>query len=137
MIPIYRAKKIDSDEYVEGIFNSVNKILTHTVGWQVVGNVKCDTYFGELIDPSTLAIHFPDMIDSEGIKIFASLSEDGRGGDIAESECSNLLIVFRDNSFVLVHEPTCRAEAEGECKTDILNKKCIEVYNLKVTGIQQ
>ena len=34
------------------------------------------------IDPSTLAIHFPDMIDSEGTKIFASLSEDGKGGDI-------------------------------------------------------
>ena len=33
------------------------------------------------IDPSTLAIHFPDMIDSEGTKIFASLSEDGKGGD--------------------------------------------------------
>jgi len=34
------------------------------------------------IDPSTLSINFPDMLDLEGTKIFASLSEDGKGGDI-------------------------------------------------------
>ena len=38
------------------------------------------------IDPTTLAIHFPDMLDSQGNKIFASLSKDGRGGDIVEFE---------------------------------------------------
>ena len=34
------------------------------------------------IDPTTLSIHFPDMLDSQENKIFASLQEDGKGGDI-------------------------------------------------------
>lgn len=40
-----------------------------------------------LCDYDTRSINFEDMIESEGSKIFASLSEDGRGGDIVE--CSN------------------------------------------------
>jgi len=69
MIPIYRAKKIGSDEYVEGYY--FPQFNTHYI------------FNGESIeiDPSTLAINFPDMTDSEGTKIFASLSEDGKGGD--------------------------------------------------------
>ena len=73
MIPIYRAKKIDSDEYVIGY-------LTKS---------ECDDDFliranGEyhFIDISTLSIHFPNMLDVKGDKIFASLNEDGKGGDI-------------------------------------------------------
>lgn len=37
------------------------------------------------IAPEYLSINFEDMLDSEGNKIFASLSEDGKGGDIAKS----------------------------------------------------
>ena len=73
-IPIYRAKKIDSDEYVEGYY------IRENTGHFVQG---CNEFSGvfKIIDPSTLAIHFPNMLDSEGTKIFASLSEDGKGGD--------------------------------------------------------
>ena len=38
------------------------------------------------IKNDTLSINFSNMIDSEGNKIFASLSEDGKGGDIVELE---------------------------------------------------
>lgn len=75
MIPIYRAKKIDSDEYVEGWYSDEPDMGTHYIRFYAL-NYE--------IDPSTLAIHFPDMIDSEGTKIFVSLSEDGKGGDIVE-----------------------------------------------------
>ena len=37
------------------------------------------------IDPTTLSIHFPNIIDSQGNKIFASLQEDGKGGDICQT----------------------------------------------------
>jgi len=95
-IPIYRGQKIDSDEYVEGDF-------VHTPDNDEIENVyqifKRDIVCGDMeiapdIDPSTLAIHFPSMIDSEGTKIFASLSEDGKGGDIS----SNGMFVFIQNS---------------------------------------
>ena len=74
MIPIYRAKKIDSDEWVEGYVvisgeNDIDYYICPFLGYQ------------EQIDPNTLAIHFPNMIDKNGKKIFASLNEDGVGGD--------------------------------------------------------
>ena len=80
-IPEYRAKKIDSDDYVKGYLTSCKSIY------------EKDYYITKghnhpiiEIDPSTLAIHFPDMIDSEGTRIFASLSEDGTGGDRFNAE---------------------------------------------------
>lgn len=72
-IPIYRAKKIDSNKYIEGyylIMGSKHCIYENKLQTEVV-----------CIDPTTLSIHFPNMIDKNGKKIFASLSEDGKGGD--------------------------------------------------------
>ena len=83
-IPIYRAKKINNDEYVIGfyVFSNIDRD-THLIRidetyWEDTGLVYSEVE----IDPSTLAIHFPDMLDRKGNKIFASLSEDGKGGDI-------------------------------------------------------
>ena len=84
-IPIYRAKKIDSDEYVIGFYSSAydihHYIITH-LGVDTKANLvyQMSTDIHK-IDPSTLAINFPDMLDSQGNKIFASLSEDGKGGN--------------------------------------------------------
>lgn len=73
--PIYRAKKIDSDEWVDGF------LQRDGIGYFTLTNYLPPVgYRYENIDPSTLAINFPDMLDSEGTKIFASLSEDGKGG---------------------------------------------------------
>ncbi|MCR8711310.1 hypothetical protein [Aliarcobacter butzleri] len=104
MIPIYRAKKIDSGEYVEGYYfhqewtgdypsedseereekirHFITGFTTHDIWDDEEGHFK---FMGiDEIDPTTLAINFPDMLDNEGNKIFASLSEDGKGGDIYE-----------------------------------------------------
>jgi hypothetical protein len=73
-IPIYRAKKIDSDDYVEGWLVE-NEIIIQEFSPEYTMEYHDGCYF--YIDQSTLAIHFPDMIDSEGTKIFASLSKNG------------------------------------------------------------
>ncbi len=78
-IPTYRAKKIDSDEYVEGFLHTGFTIAS-IVDFSN-NDIPNIAVLVSCIDESTLAIHFPDMIDSEGTKIFASLSEDGKGGD--------------------------------------------------------
>ena len=97
-LPIYRAKKIDSDEYITGNYIKVqNKYYIYEDGTSDIylddeecfedGSINGEIRIYDLIfeiDPSTLAIHFEDMLDSEGNKIFASLSEDGKGGDIVE-----------------------------------------------------
>ena len=76
-IPIYRAKKIDSEEYAEGWLKTCTD--TGVILW-----IQTRQWIDCQIDETTLAIHFPDMIDSEGNKIFASLSEDGKGGSITK-----------------------------------------------------
>ena len=83
MIPIYRAKKIDSNEYVIGYLLPEYKGKFYlSVEWS--SDFDGDTPDFVQIDISTLSIHFPDMLDSQGNKIFASLNGDGKGGDIVE-----------------------------------------------------
>ena len=77
MIPIYRGLKLGTEnEYVEGQY------LVYK-GYPTI----FDEYGlnGIEIDKSTLSIHFPDIIDSQGNKIFSSLQEDGKGGDICQT----------------------------------------------------
>lgn len=76
-IPLYRAEKINNGENIEGFFSD----YTDGDTMEYIALIENDISTFR-IDPSTLAIHFPDMIDSEGNKIFASLSESGKGGDI-------------------------------------------------------
>lgn len=157
-IPVFRAKKIDSDEYVVGNFdNGVLNNHKHIVcggtntefiydntedenGKSHMGECFCfdceeygeqynkdenlntfisnfvrKTYYIRTkekcieIDPITLAIHFPDMLDSQGNKIFASLSKDGKGGDIMQSEYYTRPVIYRKGMFYL---------KDGHCLAD-------------------
>ena len=87
------------------------------------------------IAPEYLSISFEDMIDSEGTKIFASLSEDGRGGDnleILDCESSEYVAVYNKNMFSYGAKNVNPAEDEWYFES---------FYELdgdiKVTGIQQ
>ena len=94
-IPQYRAKKIDSDEYIIGelVSDSVGQkiILEDCVVYDEFKSDEVWKYgitnsFSSIIEPTTLSINLSDMIDSNNKPIFASLSEDGKGGDILFSE---------------------------------------------------
>ena len=79
-IPIYRAKKIDGNEWVDGYYTNNEYDGKHEILYAV--SDEFETWFDHTeIDPNTLAIHFPNMIDKNGKKIFAGLCEDGIGGD--------------------------------------------------------
>ena len=82
MIPEFRAKKVDSDEYVEGFYVEVGS-AKHIYVNKIVGFRTCS------IDTSTLAIHFPFMIDNDKNKLFASLK--GKKG------ASKVLIKFNED----------------------------------------
>lgn len=84
--PTYRAKKRNSDEYIEGQFCVYSG---HPTIFDANGNN------GTHIEQSTLAIHFPTMISREGTKIFASFdSDNGTGGDIVEIVDNYYVFVF-------------------------------------------
>ena len=72
---LFRAKEKNSNNYVIGYeyYNHVEDeyYITHYVSGS---NYK--------IDRTTRSINIEDMIDVKGNKIFASLNEDGKGGDI-------------------------------------------------------
>ena len=87
-IPIFRGKKIDGDEYVIGYL--LPSLLRNSEFLRIMsenGNI----YF---LHQSTLSIHFSDMLASDSdrllpngekdLRIFASLSNDGKGGDLVE-----------------------------------------------------
>ena len=83
-IPICRAKKIDSDEYIEGYLMGV----VQEDNLCSIREQNADYIGGDICILTTLAIHFPNMLDIQGNKIFASLSEDGKGGDIVKIKTS-------------------------------------------------
>ena len=95
-LPIFRAKRIDSNEYVIGY------LLQDCFGFYIIQTdnaLRCESLNNESIEinPATLAIHFPDMIDSQGNKIFASLQEYGKGGDVFKDEDGHKVVVKYQN----------------------------------------
>lgn len=146
MIPIFRAKEFDSGEYVTGFLYQdlicyipsdgfkpdEYKKAVDTETWFIMDNLSHTS----MIDTTTLSIHFPDMLDSQGNKIFASLQEDGKGGDIClcESGVKHLLLF---NGFSVVGINT---DFFGKFKGTIhngINKNFIKNTNYKVIGIQE
>ena len=73
-IPIYRAKKIDSDKYEIGF------LLNNMIVTAYEQEVKRDGIYWKSIttskiDPATLAIHFPDAINTNSEKVWYNLEE--------------------------------------------------------------
>jgi len=90
-IPTYRAKRIDNGEYITGDLFYGKFISTSKWDSRPAVNSTDDFNFDfgsgnpslsyDEIDPSTLAINFPGMVDKNNKFIFASLSKCGNGGD--------------------------------------------------------
>ncbi len=80
-IPIYRAKKIDGSGWIKGHYvqaaNGSQELIHYVLPTYIHIYDACEYE----VDPKTLAIHFENMISMTSKKIFASLSEDGVGGD--------------------------------------------------------
>ena len=53
------------------------------------------------IAPEYLSISFEDMIDREGTKIFASLREDGKGGDNLQYQEAEWETIYEDCQFII------------------------------------
>ena len=99
-IPIYRAKSNErKNTYVEGFLIGVDE----DIGLCTI-RTKDDYIGGEICYLDTLSIHFPDMIDSQGNKIFASLQEDGKGGDIMQDDEYIGIAKYIDCQFVVEYE---------------------------------
>ena len=145
MIPIFRAKKLDSDKYIIGQYietefsneeycdiEEQETIIKHCIikDFRTIHDdyEYCNFDITE-IDIATLAIHFPDMLDSQGNKIFASLQEDGKGGDV----CSvNDYIDSGLNGIAIYQNYGFRIDRKGKAMGISLSST-----DIKIIGIQQ
>lgn len=135
-IPKYRAKKIDSDEYVIGYL----KITKYNNRTEYVINFSYDSssIFGESeIDPTTLAINFHDMKDSENNPIFASLSKCGKGGDIADLDDGHREIVFIWHKYAMCIDTIVKREIKPYNKKFISLIPQLFIFRTKIIGIQK
>ncbi len=86
MTPIYRAKKIDSNEWVEGYYVPDSDGRGKSTHYLIPSYIHIYDACEYEIDLSTLSIHFSNMVSVNGKKIFASLDDkNGIGGDICKS----------------------------------------------------
>ena len=92
-LPIYRAFSETFDKYILGVpYFSDGRYYMLVDDCNKNNNIGSGSY---PIDETTLSIHFPDMLDSKGNKIFASLQEDGKGGDIVKIRDSDFKYVYK------------------------------------------
>ena len=112
---LFRAKEKNSNNYVIGYeyYNHVEDeyYITHYVSGS---NYK--------VDRTTRSINIEDMLDSHINKIFASLQEDGKGGDIMQDDEYFGIAKYKDCQFVVEYE---------DCIDNIDNG------NFEVIGIQK
>ena len=119
-IPIYRAKEKDSDEFIHGYF----------IDMQIVPINKDNStayHLAKEIDVNTLSINFQNMLDKNGKKIFASLNEDGIGGDILTLKDMKKIAKYskEDSAFILIENNS----------GGFMNKKYCN--NFKIIGIKE
>ena len=114
MIPIFRAKHYRDDVYFIG------SLIGKEDEYYIIEDE--DMEYHRPIDITTLAIHFPNMLDCQGNKIFASLSKDGKGGDIMKDDEYYGIAKYKDSRFVVEYENV---------------EECLYEGNFEVIGIQE
>lgn len=122
--------EVYSDEYIQGnLVNDRDGYYIFDVRFFPASSMPMDKFIE--IDPSTLAIHFPDMIDSEGTKIFASLSEDGKGGSLVQMKDEGIV------KFKYDHLGICLSKIEKNFYIPMTQYQEVRYVFEKVTGIQE
>ena len=140
-IPLYRAKRIDSEDYVIGSYIAgLYAIIPNELQAKVI-NGKIDIDLSEIlkmrvIDITTLAIHFPKMLDSENNKIFASLREDGKGGDLCEIDNGARFGVFIWHKYAMCIDLKCTKVVDWKSEFKELKPQEYKTRT-KVIGIQK
>lgn len=115
-LPIYRGKSIKTKQYVEGYLKTCTDTGAN-VYW-----IQTKDWIDYLIDPRSLCISFPDMLDINGVRIFASLSTSYNVGDIMKDDEYYGIAKYINCEFVVEYENCYDNISEG---------------NFEVVGIQE
>lgn len=74
-LPLYRGKSIKTKQYVEGYLKTCTDTGAN-VYW-----IQTKEWVDYQVEPESLSISFKDMLSTTNTRIFASLSNLGKGGD--------------------------------------------------------
>ena len=138
-LPIFRGLKLGTkNEYVEGFLTRSRCYSgVYILPSNYNQNENIEGYEDEIseIDPTTLSIHFPTMLDTQGNKIFASLNEDGRGGDLVGYVEGHINYNVAERYVILEDGVLFLRDIIPNIKKYTLNKEIASWY--KIYGIQQ
>lgn len=115
-LPIYRGKSIKTKQYVEGYLKTCTDTGAN-VYW-----IQTKDWIDYQIDPMSLCISFPDMLDINGVRVFASLSTSYPVGDIMKDDEYYGIAKYINCEFVVEYENCYENISEG---------------NFEVVGIQE
>ena len=125
-LPLYRGKSIKTKQYVEGYLKTCTDTGAN-VYW-----IQTKDWIDYQIEPETLSISFPGMLDNENNRIFASLAKSGKGGNITKTK-DGWKVYKRVHLF---STDGTRAGKDLDIM-EILSKKYNSVLDIKVIGIQE
>ena len=82
-LPLFRARIVGSKKYAIGHYNYNRNTDTHYITYtdEVKDGFKFGRQYSKKIEIDTLAISFPNMLDENNERVFASLQKSGKGGD--------------------------------------------------------
>jgi hypothetical protein len=119
-IPVYRVKTLDG-EWIEGLITWDSEFGCE----RIIQREKAGTSIHSF-DPETLAIHFPDMNDKNGERIFAALNDSGVGGSV---------VIYSDVLSNVKYKDTIIYACSSDRMFPIY--EYIEIAECKVTGIYE
>ena len=115
-LPIYRGKSIKTKQYVEGYLKTCADTGAN-IYW-----IQTKDWIDYQIDPMSLCISFPDMLDINGVRVFASLPTSYNVGDIMKDDEYYGIAKYINCEFVVEYENCYDNISEG---------------NFEVVGIQE
>ena len=115
-LPIYRGKSIKTKQYVEGYLKTCTDTGAN-VYW-----IQTKDWIDYQIDPRSLCISFSDMLDINGVRIFASLPTSYNIGDIMKDDEYYGIAKYINCEFVVEYENCYDNISEG---------------NFEVVGLQE
>ena len=106
-LPIYRGKSIKTKQYVEGYLKTCTDTGAN-VYW-----IQTKDWIDYQIDPRSLCISFSDMLDINGVRIFASLPTSYNVGDIMKDDEYYGIAKYINCEFVVEYENCYDNISEG------------------------
>lgn len=86
-LPIYRAKELKKEDYIE--FQGFLPISNVNILGSKAGCAKLND--GTIVDLDYLSISLPKMVDKNKTRVFASLNDEGKGGDLVKGTCRDVM----------------------------------------------